>query len=90
MLHLYQVQLRSLDGNAILKDPKTSLQEYLQARKMNLPSYQVEQTSGKSHNQVFTVSCKLEDLEIESRGKGSSRKKAEQQAAQKILAKLEK
>jgi ribonuclease-3 len=80
--------LQTVDENANLRDPKTQLQEYLQARKMHLPRYQVEQTSGKSHNQIFTVSCNITDLELQSKGKGSSRKKAEQQAAQKILDKL--
>jgi ribonuclease III len=85
VLHLYQAQLQNIDAGANLRDPKTRLQEYLQAKKNSLPSYQVEQTTGKAHDQVFTVSCKLLDLELQSNGKGSSRKKAEQQAAQKIL-----
>jgi ribonuclease-3 len=89
VLRLYHGQLQTVDENANLRDPKTQLQEYLQARKMHLPRYEVEQTSGKSHNQVFTVSCKITDLELQSKGKGSSRKKAEQQAAQNILDKLE-
>lgn len=89
VLRLYHGQLQTVDENANLRDPKTQLQEYLQARKMHLPRYQVEQTSGKSHNQVFTISCNIADLELQSKGKGSSRKKAEQQAAQKILDILE-
>lgn len=88
VLHLYQEQLQNVDADANLRDPKTRLQEHLQANKNSLPSYQVEQISGKSHDQVFTVSCKLTDLDMQSNGKGSSRKKAEQQAAQKILDKL--
>jgi ribonuclease-3 len=88
VLQLYQQQLQSVDAGANLRDPKTRLQEYLQANKNNLPGYRVEQITGKSHDQVFTVSCKLDDLALQSNGKGSSRKKAEQQAAQKILDKL--
>jgi ribonuclease-3 len=88
VLHLYRQQLQSVDAGANLRDPKTRLQEYLQANKNSLPGYQVEQITGKSHDQVFTVSCKLDDLALQSSGKGSSRKKAEQQAAQKILDKL--
>ncbi len=88
VLRLFQGQLHAVDENANLRDPKTQLQEYLQARKKQLPSYRVEQTSGKSHNQVFTVSCKVTELDMQSKAKGSSRKKAEQQAAQKILDKL--
>ena len=88
VLHLYREQLQNVDAGANLRDPKTRLQEYLQSNKNSLPSYQVEQITGKSHDQVFTVSCKLIDLDMQSNGKGSSRKKAEQQAAQKILDKL--
>jgi ribonuclease-3 len=85
VLHLYREQLQNVDAGANLRDPKTRLKEYLQASKNSLPSYQVEQITGKSHDQVFTVKCQLTDLDMQSSGKGSSRKKAEQQAAQKIL-----
>ena len=88
ILHLFRDLLKNVDADSDLKDPKTRLQEYLQARQEELPRYTVEQTSGKSHSQVFTVSCELVDLELQSRGKGSSRKKAEQQAAQNILDRL--
>ena len=88
VLNLYQGQLQDVDADANLRDPKTRLQEHLQANKNSLPSYQVEKITGKSHDQVFTVSCKLTDLDMQSNGKGSSRKKAEQQAAQTILDKL--
>jgi len=88
VLHLYQKQLQNIDAGANLRDPKTRLQEYLQANKNSLPDYQVEQTTGKSHDQIFTVSCKLTELDMQSNGRGPSRKKAEQQAAQKILGKL--
>ncbi len=88
ILDLFDELLGNVDVDRNLKDAKTQLQEYLQGRQKGLPHYRVEQTTGKSHSQVFTVSCQLPDLELESRGKGSSRKKAEQQAAQNILDKL--
>ena len=88
VLRLFEAQLQDIDESANLRDPKTQLQEYLQAHKKNLPRYQVEQTSGKSHDQVFTVSCRVSDLDMQTEGKGSSRKKAEQQAAQKVLDQL--
>ena len=88
ILHLFRDLLQNVDADSNLKDAKTRLQEYLQARQEELPRYTVEQTSGKSHSQVFTVSCELVDLELQSSGKGSSRKKAEQQAAQNILDRL--
>ncbi len=88
VLHLYQKQLQNVDASTNLRDPKTRLQEYLQANRNSLPSYQVEQVTGKSHDQIFCMSCELTDLDMQSSGKGSSRKKAEQQAAKKILDKL--
>ena len=88
ILHLFRDLLQNVDADSNLKDAKTRLQEYLQARQEELPRYTVEQASGKSHSQVFTVSCELVDLELQSSGKGSSRKKAEQQAAQNILDRL--
>ena len=88
ILHLFRDLLQNVDADSNLKDAKTRLQEYLQARQEELPRYTVEQTSGKSHSQLFTVSCELVDLELQSSGKGSSRKKAEQQAAQNILDRL--
>ena len=88
VLGLFRQPLEDLGDGESLKDPKTRLQEYLQGRKMALPEYLVETTAGTSHEQIFTVSCKLAELDIETRGNGSSRKKAEQQAAQKVLEAL--
>jgi len=88
VLHLFDDLLQSVDVGSSLKDPKTQLQEYLQGRQKSLPLYEVIQTNGKSHDQIFTVSCELSDLGLQSEGKGSSRKKAEQQAAHNLLHKL--
>ena len=88
VLKLFADRLSAVDIDSSLKDPKTRLQEYLQARQQALPRYAVSQTTGKSHEQTFTVNCELEDLDLRSQGRGSSRKKAEQQAARKILDKL--
>lgn len=68
------------------KDPKTRLQEYLQARKIALPLYDVVHTSGQSHNQQFTVRCTTQVIKTEVITKGTSRRKAEQAAAQQVLA----
>lgn len=89
VLHLFQGQLENMDSAASLKDPKTRLQEYLQARQQGLPTYEVEKTTGKSHAQLFTVSCRTDDPELRASGTGTSRKKAEQQAAQKLLDRLD-
>ena len=71
------------------KDPKTRLQEYLQGRKIALPVYDVIDTSGQSHNQQFIVRCLTEVIDKEVIAKGTSRRKAEQAAAQEVLALLE-
>ena len=88
VLRLFDDLLQAVDVGSSLKDAKTRLQEYLQGQQKSLPRYQVVQTSGKSHDQVFTVSCELGDPGLCSEGKGSSRKKAEQLAAHNILQML--
>ena len=70
------------------KDPKTRLQEYLQARHQPLPVYKVMDISGEAHEQCFTVRCTLESLSNPSIGKGVSRRAAEQQSAQNALQQL--
>ncbi|MGI2028575.1 MULTISPECIES: ribonuclease III [unclassified Endozoicomonas] len=67
------------------KDPKTRLQEYLQARQQSLPKYQVTDIQGEAHDQHFSVICELECLDEPSKGEGSSRRGAEQQAARNAL-----
>jgi ribonuclease-3 len=70
------------------KDPKTRLQEFLQARQNPLPKYRVLNIEGDAHDQVFTVVCELESLDLNSEGRGPSRRGAEQQAARHALKKL--
>jgi len=88
VLELYRSQLENLSGSELLKDPKTRLQELLQGRQNELPVYSVVQTTGKDHDQTFTVTCSLPQFSLETRGKGSSRKKAEQVAAEKALKRI--
>ncbi len=71
------------------KDPKTRLQEYLQGRKIALPSYEVINTTGQSHNQEFTVRCLTPVVQNTVIAKGTSRRKAEQAAAEQILRLIE-
>lgn len=70
------------------KDPKTRLQEYLQASQQALPTYEVVDIAGEAHAQTFTIECQVEGLQT-VRAKGSSRRKAEQAAAEIILSGLE-
>ena len=67
------------------KDAKTALQEWLQARKLPVPTYAVEATRGKQHDQEFVVLCSVPARQLEARGEGRSRRAAEQEAAQAAL-----
>jgi len=82
---LYAPLLERLDPLAPAKDPKTLLQEYLQGRRIALPSYQVVATRGEAHEQRFEVECAIAELRLKTRGEGTSRRAAEQDAAQKAL-----
>ncbi|MFT5083216.1 MAG: ribonuclease-3 [Lentisphaeria bacterium] len=70
------------------KDPKTRLQEYLQERKQEIPSYSVIETSGLSHAMEFLVECRLSGNGIVCQAKGASKRTAEKLAAEKMLALL--
>lgn len=81
-------RLDRLPSAAELKDPKTRLQETLQARGLPLPSYVVESISGEAHNQSFHVRCSVPALELTTHASGPSRRRAEQAAAQALLQAL--
>jgi len=85
ILQLYAPRLAELSVNTQLKDPKTRLQELLQGRRLNLPDYEVIEVHGEAHDQTFRVRCSVSDLGIESFGIGSSRRRAEQTAAEQLL-----
>ena len=70
------------------KDPKTRLQEYLQGRRKPLPTYTVTKIKGEAHNQEFTIECIVAGLDKPVIGKGSSRRKAEQSAADIALGQV--
>ncbi|MCK8514742.1 ribonuclease III [Methylonatrum kenyense] len=88
ILRLYQDRLASLPEAQDLKDPKTRLQEYLQSSRQNLPSYEVVEVSGKAHQQVFEVECRIEGVEAVTRGEAGNRRRAEQAAAKAMLDNL--
>ena len=90
ILPLFEERLQSVSRATTLKDSKTRLQEYLQAQQRPLPDYSVVQVSGDAHNQSFRVSCAVAGEEAGStEGRGSSRRLAEQDAAEKMLARLQ-
>jgi ribonuclease-3 len=67
------------------KDPKTELQEWLQARRLAVPAYRIVATRGQAHAQTFEVECLVAALGLNERGEGRSRRAAEQQAARRML-----
>ena len=81
--------LAALPDTDVLKDAKTRLQEWLQARGLGLPGYSVDEVSGSDHNQFFAVSCSLDEGDKVSTGRGSSRRRAEQAAAEAMLIELQ-
>lgn len=88
ILNQFSRRLENINPAEINKDPKTQLQEYLQARNLPLPVYTVISIEGKSHDQIFTVHGKVDIINHVVQGKGRSRRYAEQQVAQAILDKL--
>lgn len=90
ILKWYEPLLQSLTVATSHKDPKTKLQEYLQGLHMPLPIYTVELVEGESHQQMFTVSCNVESISQKVIGKGTSRRRAEQEAAEIMLGKINK
>lgn len=88
ILEIYADSLANLPDPEALKDPKTRLQEFLQSRKYRLPEYSILEETGKAHNRHYKVKCKVSDLDMDSFGEGSSRRKAEQAAAESILNRI--
>jgi ribonuclease-3 len=81
--------LAQADARSGGKDPKTRLQEALQARQEGLPRYAVTGVRGAAHQQVFDVECTVDGLALRARGSGSSRRAAEQVAAEALLRLLD-
>jgi len=71
------------------KDPKTALQELLQARRYPVPRYQILAATGQAHAQTFEVACDLESLSWRTTASGTSRRQAEQDAARQMLQRIE-
>ncbi len=80
-LKIYTTRFDELPSEDALKDPKSRLQEALQSRSYDIPKYQLIDTAGDAHRQVFTAECVIASLDITTKGVSSSRRKAEQQSA---------
>ncbi len=88
ILNLYRSRLDDPNLNDCLKDAKTQLQEYLQAKKYALPEYTLTKVEGDEHDQIFYITCSVEGITQASYGNGSNRRKAEQLAAKSLLEHL--
>jgi ribonuclease III len=88
MERLLAPALQGLHLAADLKDPKTRLQELLQGRGLALPLYSVEGVEGELHAQVFRVTYEVKPLSLRASATGSSRRRAEQVAAARILEQI--
>ena len=82
VLAWFEQRLHDVTPGEVNKDPKTRLQELLQARQRPLPIYHLVDTLGDAHSQQFAVECELPSLGRRFPGVGSSRRAAEQSAAQ--------
>ena len=85
---VFEQRLLSLPDVRDLRDAKTRLQEWLQKRKLALPVYDLVEVSGKDHDQVFTVTCTVREKSAVTKGQASSRRKAEQAAAETMLEQI--
>jgi len=80
--------LDAIDPERILKDAKSQLQEWLGQQGKALPDYATIATSGPDHRRVFEVACRIPELGLETRGRGTSQQRAQQEAAKAMLEKL--
>jgi len=85
LLQAMRPLLEALEAADAAKDAKTRLQEWLQARGLPLPRYTLERVTGEAHEQHFTMRCELDSPPAAGVGEGSSRRRAEQRAAQRVL-----
>lgn len=87
-LGIFEQALTELDPVASEKDPKTRLQEHLQARRLALPVYRVTAVRGEAHRQEFEVECAVEAFGVRASGTGTSRRAAEQVAAREAYERV--
>jgi ribonuclease-3 len=86
ILRAYGAALSELDSRAAGKDAKTRLQELMQGQRRPLPEYRLLAVRGAAHEQTFEVECVLADKGLRAVGSGTSRQRAEQRAAEALLA----
>lgn len=90
ILRWYDHLLKAITTTKSHKDPKTQLQEFLQAKHLSLPTYTVEDVQGEAHQQLFVVRCEVDGINEKAVGNGTSRRRAEQDAALIMLGIIKK
>jgi len=88
MRRLFSPLLDSLDADVVRKDAKTQLQEFLQGQRLPLPVYTVRDVQGAAHRQRFRVECAVPALGLTVDGEGDSRRRAEQDAASRMIVRI--
>jgi len=88
VLPWFEPAMDALAAGKVEKDPKTRLQEWLQARQFGRPEYVLVDTRGDEHERIFVVRCRLVEPESSAEGEGLSMRAAEQSAAAAVLATL--
>lgn len=88
LLKWFDERLKSATPETAIRDSKSRLQEWLQAKGNPLPTYEVLQEEGPDHNKIFHVKCSIEALGLSAEAEGISKKNAEQKAAEKLLTSL--
>ncbi len=88
LLDLFAQRLSGIEAHAQVKDAKTALQEFLQARGLDLPRYELVGVTGQDHDQRFRVACLVTGLPEPTQGEGGTRRHAEQEAARRALKRL--
>jgi ribonuclease III len=83
--HLFGEVIAGTEMGGWAKDAKTELQEWLQARRLPVPTYRISATRGQAHAQTFEVECVVPALGLTETGEGRSRRQAEQEAARRML-----
>ena len=90
VLNLFASRLNDIQLDTVKKDPKTRLQEFLQERRWPLPEYKLLKEDGEAHSRLFVIECRLVNESLTASASDTSKRGAEKQAAEKVLAILEK
>lgn len=88
LLKTFEKRLSTAHISSLQKDYKTQLQEWLQSKQIQIPTYELIEVSGQDHASIFKIQCSIPKLAKTSIGEGSSKKRAEQEAAAQMLKQL--